>query len=114
MLGYLPLYVFCGQAMLACVLRPSRIDGAKQAATVIRLLVTRLRQAWPQTRFIVRGHSGFCRQRLIRWCERRGVGYVIGVARNARLHRHVATWEQVLEAAFVRDGIKRRMIREFR
>lgn len=111
---YLPLYVFAGTAMLACVLRPSRIDGAKHAAAVIRLIVTRLRQAWPLARIIVRGDSGFCRQRLIRWCERRGVGYVIGVARNARLHAHVAAWEQELETAFVRDGIKQRVIREFR
>jgi len=43
---YLPLYVFCGQALLACVLRPSKIDGAKHAAAVIKLIVMRLRQAW--------------------------------------------------------------------
>ena len=54
---YLPLYVFCGQAMLACLLRPSRIDGAKHSAAVIKLLVTRLRQAWPKVRIIVRGDS---------------------------------------------------------
>lgn len=111
---YLPLYVFCGQAMLACVLRPSRIDGAKHAAAVIRLIVGRLRQAWPRVRIVVRGDSGFCRQRLIRWCERAGVGYAIGVARNTRLHAQVAAWEQELEAAFVRDGTKQRLIREFR
>ncbi len=63
---YLPLYVFCGKAMLACVLRRSRIDGAKHAAAVIKLIVTRLRQTWPAIRIIVRGDSGFCRQRLIR------------------------------------------------
>lgn len=111
---YLPLYVFCGQAMLACVLRPSRIDGAKHAAAVIKLIVTRLRQSWPNVRLIVRGDSGFCRQRLIRWCERRGVGYVIGVARNARLHRVVEAWEAGLEAAFAATGTKQRAIREFR
>lgn len=111
---YLPLYVFCGQAMLACVLRPSRIDGAKHAAAVIRLIVTRLRQAWPEVAIIVRGDSGFCRQRLIRWCERRGIGYAIGVARNARLHACVAAWEQELEVAYQRDGTKQRAIREFR
>lgn len=81
---YLPLYVFCGQVMLACLLRPSRIDGAKHAAAVIKLLVTRLRQAWPQVRLIVRSDSGFCRQPLLRWCERKQVNYIIGVARNAR------------------------------
>ena len=111
---YLPLYVYCGKAMLACVLRPSRIDGAKHAAAVIKLLVTRLRQAWPDARIIVRGDSGFCRQRLIRWCERHEIGYVIGVARNARLHRSVEGWEREMAAQYAESGIKQRQIREFR
>jgi hypothetical protein len=110
---YLPLYVFAGKAMLACVLRRSRIDGAKHAAAVIKLIVTRLRQTWPALRIIVRGDSGFCRQRLIRWCERHGVGYVIGMARNARLHHCVAHWEQAMEQAFNDTGTKQRMIRQF-
>jgi hypothetical protein len=110
---YLPLYVFAGQAMLACVLRRSRIDGAKHVSAVIKLLVARLREAWPGVRIVVRGDSGFCRQRLIRWCERRGVGYVIGVARNARLHRIVAAWERQLEDEYAKTGVKQRLIREF-
>jgi hypothetical protein len=97
---YLPLYVFAGQHLLACVLRPSRIDGAKHAAAVLRLLITRLRKAWPQTRFIVRGDSGFCRQRLLRWCERAKVGYAIGLARNARLHAQVAAMEAQMQERF--------------
>lgn len=110
---YLPLYVFCGKAMLACVLRNSRIDGAKYAAAVIKLLAARLRQAWPKVRLIVRGDSGFCRQRLIRWCERQDVGYVIGVARNARLHRIVAPWEVRMEKRYARTKEKQRSIHEF-
>lgn len=110
---YLPLYVFCGKAMLACVLRNSRIDGAKHAAAVIKLIVTRLRQAWPAVRIIVRGDSGFCRQRLIRWCERHAVGYVIGLARNARLHRCVAHWEEEMAQAFAVTGVKQRAIHAF-
>ncbi len=111
---YLPLYVFCGQAMLSCLLRPSRIDGAKHSSAVIKLLVSRLRQAWPSVRIIVRGDSGFCRQSLLRWCERSHVGYVIGVARNARLQRRVAAWEAELEEAFAVLGTKQRAIHEFR
>lgn len=111
---YLPLYVFCGQAMLACVLRPSRIDGARHAAAVLKLLVTRLRQAWPNTRIIVRGDSGFCRQRLIRWCERKHVDYIIGVARNQRLHQRVAGQERRLRTAFEITQVKQRHIGEFR
>ena len=110
---YLPLYVFAGQAMLACVLRRSRVDGAKHVSAVIKLLVTRLRQAWPDVRIIVRGDSGFCRQRLIRWCERRDIGYVIGVARNARLQRIVEAWEGLLEHRYRETGTKQRQVAEF-
>jgi hypothetical protein len=110
---YLPLYVFCGQAMLACYLRPSKIDGAKHAAALIKLLVTRLRQAWPNTRFIVRGDSGFCRRRLLQWCERSDVGYVIGLARNARLHAAVELAEASLADAYSASGVKQRLIGEF-
>ncbi|MDP1902370.1 MAG: IS1380 family transposase [Rubrivivax sp.] len=67
---YLPLYVFCGQQLLCAVLRPSRIDGAQHAAAILKLLTRRLRQAWPEVRIIFRGDSGFCRQRIINWCER--------------------------------------------
>ena len=44
---YLPLYVFCGEQLLVAYLRPSKIDGAKHAAAVLKLLVRRLRRAWP-------------------------------------------------------------------
>jgi hypothetical protein len=110
---YLPLYVFCGQAMLACYLRPSKIDGAKHAAAVVKLLVTRLRKVWPTTRFIVRADSGFCRRRLLHWCERSGVGYIIGLARNARLHAAVEIAEASLADAYAAHGTKQRLIGEF-
>jgi hypothetical protein len=110
---YLPLYVFCGQAMLACYLRPSKIDGAKHAAAVIKLLVTRLRKTWPNTRLVVRGDSGFCRRRLLQWCERSDVGYIIGLARNARLHAAVEIAEASLADAYEANGTKQRLIGEF-
>jgi hypothetical protein len=110
---YLPLYVFCGQALLVCYLRRSRIDAARNAAAVIRLLVHRLRRAWPGVRIIVRGDSGFCRQRLIRWCEKAGVGYVIGLARNARLEERVSLVQLVMQEQFEKTGLKQREVGEF-
>lgn len=110
---YLPLYVFCGQALLACVLRPSQIDGAKHAAAVIKLIVQRLRRSWPDTKFIVRADSGFCRRRLLQWCERSDVGYIVGLARNSRLHEAVEVAEASLADAYKASGIKQRLIGEF-
>jgi hypothetical protein len=72
---FLPLYVFCGEQLLVSYLRRSNIDGARHAWAILTLLVKRFRQAWPKVRIIVRGDSGFCRPRMLRWCERHGVGY---------------------------------------
>ena len=110
---YLPLYVFCGEALLACYLRRSRIDGAKNATALIKLLIARLRRAWPDVPIIVRGDSGFCRQRLMRWCERHGVGYVLGMARNARLEAIVSVAELALAEQYAASGAKQREIGEF-
>ena len=96
---YLPLYVFCGDHRLAAYLRNSRIDGAKNATALIKTLFKDIRAHWPGTRIVVRGDSGFCRQRLLRWCEKRGVFYVIGLARNERLQREVALVECAMKEA---------------
>lgn len=84
---YLPLYVFCGEKLLVSYLRPSNIDASKHSRATLKLLVTRLRQAWPGVKIIFRGDSGFCRWKLMRWCDRHDVGYVIGLARNKVLER---------------------------
>ena len=77
---YLPLYVFCGDHLLAAYLRNSRIDGAKNATALIKTLVKGIRAHWPDTRILVRGDSGFCRQRLLRWCEKSGVRCLLFVS----------------------------------
>jgi hypothetical protein len=113
---YMPLYVFCGEQLLVAYLRPSNIDGAKHSAGILKLLVTRIRQDWPDTRIIVRGDSGFCRRRLLHYCERSGVNYVIGLARNKRLQRAdaVRALTLVLRERFERRRVKQRACTEFR
>jgi hypothetical protein len=110
---YLPLYVFCGQQLLCAYLRPSRIDGAKHAAAILQLLVKRLRQQWPQVRIVFRGDSGFCRQRIIDYCGRAGVHYIIGLARNAPLQAITEFMELAMKDAFEQTKHKQREIGQF-
>lgn len=110
---YLPLYVFCGQQLLCAYLRPSRIDGARHAGAILKLLVARLRQKWPQVRIVLRGDSGFCRQRILNWCERAGVHYIVGLARNPRLQGITEFLELALKDAFEASGLKQREVGEF-
>ena len=82
---FLPLYVFCGSQLLVPYLRPSNIDAAKHTWAILALLVRRFRQEWPDVRIIFRGDSGFCRHRILEWCNRNDVGFIVGLAKNSRL-----------------------------
>ena len=84
---FLPLYVFCGSRLLVAYRRPSHIDARLHTRPILKLLVRRLRQTWPKVRIILRGDSGFCRWKLLRWCEQNHVCYVLGLARNQVLER---------------------------
>jgi hypothetical protein len=105
---FLPLYVFCGEQLLVSYLRPSNIDAAKHGWAVLALLVKRLRRVWPQVEITIRADSGFCRWRLLRWCDRHGVGYVIGVAKNERLLAATAGARENLVQRFEKYGTKQR------
>ena len=109
---FLPLYVFCDDRLLCAYLRPSNIDGAKHSRAILKLLVERIRQDWPDTRIIFRGDSGFCRWKLLRWCERHDVGYVVGMARNKVLERLAEPFMQAAEEAFLQTDHKQRNFHE--
>jgi len=110
---FLPLYVFCRNQLLVSYLRPSKIDGAKHAWAILALLVKRLRQAWPKVKIIFRGDSGFCRWRMLSWCERHGVGYIVGLAKNKRLNRIAAQFHRDAQDCYTELGTKVRWFTEF-
>lgn len=84
---YLPLYVFCGEFLLAARLRPADIDGAAGTVPVLAQLVELIRARWPNVRIVLRGDSGFCREAIMAWCENNDVDYILGLAKNKRLGR---------------------------
>jgi hypothetical protein len=110
---FLPLYVFCGHQLLLAYLRPSKIDGAKHSWAILSLLVKRLRKAWPKVRIIFRGDSGFCRHRMLAWCDRNDVGYIVGLAKNQRLNKVAAPWLEQAKQDFETTQQKQRRFGEF-
>ena len=111
---YLPLYVFCGGEILVAHLRPSNIDGARHAWAILALLVKRLRKAWPGVTIIFRGDSGFCRHRMLTWCESHDVQYIVGIARNPVLEALTEGLSAAAKTAFEATGQNQRMYGETR
>jgi len=110
---FLPLYVTCGQQLLAAYLRPANIDGAKHSRAILKLLVSRFRQEWPNVKIIFRADSGFCRWRMMRWCDRHNVDYILGLAKNEVLKR-LARRSMITARWQCRcTGLKQRLFEDF-
>lgn len=111
---YLPLYVFCNNQLLVSYLRPSNIDGAKHAWAILALLVKRFRQEWPEVEIIFRGDSGFCRDLMLRWCDRNKVGYITGIGSNNRLLKASAKIRAKAAKEFKKTQKKQKLFAEFK
>jgi hypothetical protein len=110
---YLPLYIFCGDALLCARLRPSNIDAAAGCVEELDRIVKQIRQAWPEVRITIRGDSGFCREELMKWCEDQGVDYVLGLAKNDRLKAEIVREQEEAAAEYQQTGKAARRFKEF-
>jgi hypothetical protein len=108
---YLPLYIFCDEFLLSAQLRSASIDPAKGALTDLKRVVAQIRKRWPKVHILVRGDSGFCRDAIMTWCERQGIDYVLGLAKNSRLLAEIKDELHDAEAESVRTG---KMARRFK
>jgi len=111
---YLPLYIFCGDFLLCARLRTSDADPASGCVEELERIVTMIRQAWPETEIAIRGDSGFCRNELMDWCEKRGVHYVLGLAKNPRLKGRIRKALNKAARRHAETGEASRVFSEFR
>ena len=106
---YLPLLVFCGRHLLVAYQRPANKGGAKHAWAILSLLVKEIRRRWPRTEIVLRGDSGFYCPRMMKWCERHGVGYIVGYKGYKPLQRMAAAQARRAERQYRKTGVKQKL-----
>lgn len=102
---YLPLYIFCGEFLLSAQLRSASIDPAKGALIDLKRVVAQIQKKWRRVPILVRGDSGFCRDAIMDWCERQGIDYVFGLAKNPRLLQEIETELKAAEMESIRRDV---------
>ncbi len=111
---YLPRYIVCGEHLLCARLRTAEQDGAAGTVDELAGIIKRIRLGWPQTRIIVRGDGGFCRDDLMLWCETPGVDYVRGVPKNSRLKAIIADEMAAAKSPYETTEHAARVFKDFR
>jgi len=77
--------------------------------TDLKRVVAQIRKTWPRVHILVRGDSGFCRDAIMDWCERQGIDYVFGLAKNPRLLKEIGQELKAAETEYVRIGTMARI-----
>jgi hypothetical protein len=95
---YHPLLVFDGDTgeLITAVLRAGNTHASRGALAILKRIVGRLGEAWPEVEIEVRADAGFAVPEIYEYCEKEGIGYTIGLISNPRLE---ALAQELLEQA---------------
>jgi len=112
---YHPLLVFDGDTghVITAILGPGTAHAGHGALAILRRLVRRVRDRWPQVAIEVRADAGFAKPELYAYCDQERIDFTIGLVRNARLEALAAPLvASARAAAAAADGAKVRLLDE--
>jgi hypothetical protein len=84
---YHPLLVFDGESghLITALLRAGNTHASNASVALLRRIVTRLRERWPEVEIEIRADAGFAVPALYDYCEEEGITYTIALITNPRL-----------------------------
>ena len=116
---YLPLLVFAQregegeQELLGALLRPGNVHGGHRAIALIKAMITRLRQAFPECVIELRADSALARPEIYEGCEQLAISYTISLPKNERLIAMAQPWRRDAEAIHAEIGEQVQVFGEF-
>jgi len=110
---FLPIHIYEATTgkPVAIILRPGKTPDGAEVALVLRHVIGHIRARWPAVEIVIRGDSHYGRPEAMQWCERRGIGYIFGLAGNPVLLRQVGPLAE--DAAFGRIAGEAEKVRRY-
>jgi hypothetical protein len=122
--GFQPIVVFDGDGrFVTALLRPGKRPGGHEIRAFLRRLIGAIRESWPRVEILLRptgqarglkAHdSHYTAPEVLDWCRANRVDWVLGLAPNAVLRRHVEALEKTTAERF-RAAPGRGKVRRFK
>ena len=113
---YYPLLVYERQSgmLLGARLQAGNAGAAKRAVSLLKPIIERLREEWPDVEIIVRGDAAFGCPQMYRFCEGNGVEYLFGLKASKPLQERTKWALEWVKGRFERDGRPCRHLGGFR
>ena len=116
---YLPLLAFvtfdreCEQYLCAAALRPGNASTQAGALTLLKRIIGRLQERFPDTRILVRLDGGFAAPDLFEFLDEVGVDYVVAMAKNKVLEHQTALEMVVARVLSEASGLTEHVYTDF-
>ena len=88
------------------VLRPGNSHSNKWYVSILKRIVIKIRQAYPDMEIIIRGDSGFSCPAFYQLADDYKLYFAIGISSNERLKKRVARAEKAVRHLYVSENIK--------
>jgi hypothetical protein len=111
---YHPLVVFDGESghLIGALLRRGNTHASNSAVALLKRIVVRLRQRWPEVEIELRADAGFAVPALYDYCEEQGIVYTVGLITNPRLEELACNLLAEAKESYDRKGEKVRLFSE--
>ena len=77
---YMPLHIYEGKSgkLITTILRPGKRPSGKEIVMILKRIVKKIRQAWPDVGILIRGDSYYSAPAVYDFCDRYDIKYVFG------------------------------------
>jgi len=77
---YQPMHIYEGKSgkLITTILRPGKRPSGRETVSILKRIIRRIRQSWPEVGILIRADSHYSSPELFDYCQANDVQYVIG------------------------------------
>jgi hypothetical protein len=102
---YMPIHIYEGRSgkLITTVLRPGKRPTGKQIVSIVKRVVKRIRQAWPEVGILLRADSYYSCPAVFDFCDETDIKYVLGFKPLSPLVRKIKPLVKEASLRFERE-----------
>lgn len=102
---YLPIHIYEGRSgkLITAILRPGRRPSGKEIVAILKRIVRKIREAWPNVGILLRADSHYASPELFSLCRTEDLKFLLGLTPNPVLRDRAANLLQGAERHFLKE-----------
>lgn len=112
---YMPLHIYEGKSgkLITTILRPGKRPSGKETVSILKRLIKRLRDAWPEVGILIRGDAYYSSPTMYDFCKEHKLHYVLSITPYSSLLDNAQSLMAHAKELFATDQVPVKLYGEF-